>query len=307
MPLIKCGEMGFGMKKEIIVIIIFIITYLIFTDLFTPLLYVVKFINPNLFYESNATIVSEHQEEILSINNSVNYIHYTDIEYYINKKKYCSSIYWNKNDVIGKKISIYILKKKNYIIRQAFSYSNQYLLSFIGLLIGIKVIISIFEIHSGSFHKYQKKCNDDNKNKLLKYYRISHKDMTYDLKIIKKYLKEIKAIKLYNDLSLIYRNIDIEELIHICFLFKKVDGEIEFIFQTKENWKDNRFKGYILLQKISQGYMVYKISDDFIYFYNEQTSKYEYLCKDLCSYLVQLKENYYMQNNIIVSNGEEAL
>ena len=281
------------MRKVVIVILIFAELFIFFTsNLCLPMVEVVRYFNSDLFYKTEATIIDNYTE----YHTGGRFYHsrdYSNIEYMINGQMKKASIYAVKSDSIGEKMTIVISRNEWYKYRIPLKYTWGDLQDITILILGICPIVYLITEPANKLSR--KQINNENNTKteeLLKFYHRNIIDNKNDCDYIKKYLKSVNAIKLYNDISLVIKNIQLDELIKSGFLLcKNSSGEFEFISKTNEFWDRGHLQNHLVLREVVEGYIVYSIRDDNIFFYNEKTYKYEFVTTSLIKYLIMIKDD----------------
>ena len=281
------------MRKVVIVILILAELFIFFTsNLCLPMVEVVRYFNSDLFYKTEATIIDNYTE----YHTGGRFYHsrdYSNIEYMINGQMKKASIYAVKSDSIGEKMTIVISRNEWYKYRIPLKYTWGDLQDIIILILGICPIVYLITEPANKLSR--KQINNENNTKteeLLKFYHRNIIDNKNDCDYIKKYLKSVNAIKLYNDISLVIKNIQLDELIKSGFLLcKNSSGEFEFISKTNEFWDRGHLQNHLVLREVVEGYIVYSIRDDNIFFYNEKTYKYEFVTTSLIKYLIMIKDD----------------
>lgn len=281
------------MRKVVVVIIILAELFIFFTsNLCLPMVEVVRYFNSDLFYRTEATIIDRYTEYHKGgrFNYSRDYI---TIEYMINGQIKNASTYAVKSDIIGEKMTIVISRNEWYKYRIPLKFTWDDLRDITILILGICLIVYLITEPANKISR--KQINNENSTKteeLLKFYHRNINDNENDCVYIKKYLKSVKAVKLYNDISLVIKNIQLDELIKSGFLLRKnSSGRFEFISKTNEFWDRGHLQDHLVLREVVDGYIVYSIRDDSIYFYNEKTYKYEFVTTSLIKYLLMIKDN----------------
>ncbi|MBR1599677.1 MAG: hypothetical protein IJ661_12315 [Lachnospiraceae bacterium] len=281
------------LRKIVVTILILIdITYFFTSNICLPLVELCRYFDSDLFYKTEATIIDKYTEYHKGgrFNYSRDYI---TIEYMINGQIKKASIYAVKSDIIGEKMTIVISRNEWYKYRIPLKYTWDDLRDITIFILGICPIVYLLTEPANKLSR--KQINNENNIKiedLLKFYHRNINDNKNDCDYIKKYLKSVKATKLYNDFSLVIENVQIDELIECGFLLRKNSGgEFDFSIKTKEFWDRRHLQDHLVLRKVEDGYIVYSIRDDSIYFYNEKTYKYEFVTTSLIKYLIMIKEN----------------
>lgn len=282
-------------KIGIVILILVELFLLCFSNISLPFLEVARKIDNDLFYVTDAVIIDKYEDYNSSGRRSITKT-YIDVEFTIDGKTKIASIYGSANekeDNVGDNLTIVQSKNEWFTYRIPFKYTENDLSDCVCFCIGL---VLLYRLITGAPSRLSKKqIIKDNRKKtveLLIYYHENNQNRSSECEQIKKYLKKEEALKLYNDLALIIEKVQLDELIEYGFLFREnTDGEFEFITTTDDFRKKQQLQGHIILREVENGYIVYSIRDDCIYFYNNNTYKYEFIVGSLIKYLIMIKNN----------------
>lgn len=251
----------------LIVLIIFIALDL---KIYTPMLRLFDMVFPQLFFCTEANVVSIN-EEIVRMGKGTFYDKYITIEYMTDNKKHISELYYRGYDTEGSNISIKGLKACPTIIFRVTS-GMPTLGEIVSMILLLGAVVIFFRI---------KWYEPDKVVKTDKSLIASTKEKLPNLFL---FLKKNNSLELFDEISMTQEKKNLNDLCELGLYFDEyMDSKI--INETESEWAINHKKDYIIIGRKDSKVILYKIDEGFIYTFDEHTNRYTFEAGGLIKYL----------------------
>ena len=215
----------------------------------------------------------------------------TEMQYVINGEVQKCQLIFRQGDAIGNSLGI-AYKKDNYrnVIRSdAMPYSLNEILGVIAAVIYlVYFIFSIFDIDLYT-PKREHESSEKENSLLMLLKGTANTNNEQAIENMNVFFKKNKVKKLGKELRWIFEHLDLQQFLQWGFLFDvKNENTFDFIYRTEQEWENNHFKGYVVLQETKHQVYLYNIKEDNIYYWDTYKNRYIFERGSLYDYIIFL-------------------
>lgn len=250
---------------------------------------------PSNYISTQAQITDCYRQDYDSHGRFAFDAHYevTEIQYIINGEVQKCQLIFRQGDAIGNSLGI-AYKKDNYknVIRSdAMPYSLNEILGVMAAVIYLGYFIfSIFDIDLYTpKREHESSEKEDNLLMLLKGTANTNNEQAIENMNV--FLKKNKVKKLGEELRWIFEHLDLQQFLQWGFLFDVKNDIFDFIYRTEQEWENNHFKGYVVLQEIKHQVYLYNIKEENIYYWDKYKNRYVFERGSLYDYIIFFANN----------------